>query len=83
MFYFYIFFGGLYVLATPFLMWFLRDVWIRTQSAAVATILATQPVNLATHPPWNLSTHPPNYVSKNKTINIPISLVWNPHRARN
>ncbi len=35
-------------------LWFLRDVWIRTQSAAVAswraTDLATHPSNLATHP---------------------------------
>jgi hypothetical protein len=40
---------------------FLRDVWIRTQSAAVAswrtTDLATRPSNLATHPS-NLATHP-------------------------
>ncbi len=42
-------------------LWFLRDVWIRTQSTAVAswraTDLATHPSNLATHSS-NLATHP-------------------------
>jgi hypothetical protein len=57
----YIFFVAVYsVLATPLLMSpifvFLRDVWIRTQSAAVASRRAT---NLATHLP-TLAAHLPN-----------------------
>ncbi len=42
-------------------LWFLRDVWIQTQSADVASRrannLATHPPNLATHPAY-LATHP-------------------------
>ncbi len=65
------FFGGLECFDHSFAyvahLWFLRDVWIRSQSAAVAswraTDLATHPSNLATHPSishpslW-LATHP-------------------------
>ncbi len=46
------FFGGLECVGHPFAyvahLWFLRDVWIWTQSAAVASWRAT---DLATHPP--------------------------------
>ena len=70
--FFFFFFGGLECVGHYFAyvahVWFLRDVWIRTQSAAVASwratdfathpsILATHPSNLATHPP-SLATHP-------------------------
>ncbi len=41
-------------LCRPFMI-FLRDVWIRTQSAAVASWCAT---DLATHPSIDLATHP-------------------------
>ncbi len=65
--FFCIFFGGLecvgHSLAYVAHLWFLRDIWIRTQSDAVAswraTDLATHPSDLATHPdrlshPWYL-----------------------------
>ncbi len=49
--FFCIFFGGLECVGHSFAyvahLWFLRDVWIRTQSAAVASWRAT---DLATHP---------------------------------
>ncbi len=48
---FFYFFGGLECVGHSFAyvarLWFLRDVWIRTQSAAVASWRAT---DLATHP---------------------------------
>ncbi len=51
MFFFVYFFGGLECVGHSFAyvahLWFLRDVWIRTQSAAVASWRAT---DLATHP---------------------------------
>ncbi len=50
-FFFFYFFGGLECVGHSFAyvahLWFLRDVWIRTQSAAVASCRAT---DLATHP---------------------------------
>ena len=53
-----IFFGVLECVGHSFAnvahLWFLRDVWIRTQSAAVASGRAT---NLATHLFTNLATH--------------------------
>ncbi len=56
----YIFLGGLECVGHSFAyvahLWFLSDVWIRTQSAAVASWSAT---DLATHTPV-LATHPPN-----------------------
>ncbi len=55
-----IFFGGIECVGHSFsyvaYLWFLRDVWIRTQSAAVASGRAT---NLDTHP-LNLANYPPN-----------------------
>jgi hypothetical protein len=59
------FFGGLGCVSHSFAyvthLWFLMDLWIRTQSPAVgswrATDLATHPSYLATHPS-NLATHP-------------------------
>ncbi len=51
MFFFVYFFGGLECVGHSFAyvahLWFLRDVWIRTQSAGVASWRAT---DLATHP---------------------------------
>ncbi len=51
LFFLYIFFGGLECVGHSFAyvahLWFLRDVWIRTQSTAVASWRAT---DLATHP---------------------------------
>ncbi len=51
LFFFLFFFGGLECVGHSFAyvahLWFLRDVWIRTQSAAVASWCAT---DLATHP---------------------------------
>jgi hypothetical protein len=48
------FFGGLECVGHSFAyvahFWFLRDVWIRTQSAAVASWRATDLATLATHP---------------------------------
>ncbi len=52
-------FGGLECVGHSFAyvahLLFLRDVWIRTQSAAVASWRAT---DLATHPSNDLATHP-------------------------
>jgi len=64
----YIFLAGYSVSAAPLLMSpiydFLRDFWIQTQSAAVASWcandLATHPPCSATHPPC-LATHPPSW----------------------
>ncbi len=55
------FFGGLECAGHSFAyvahLWFLRDVWIRTQSAAVASWRAT---DLATHPQYVSLTHAPS-----------------------
>ncbi len=64
-FFFFFFFGGLECVGHSFAyvaqLWFLRDVWIRTQSTAVAswraTDLATHPSKLS-HPSLYLATHP-------------------------
>ncbi len=63
--FFFIFIGGQECVGHCFayvaLFWFLRDVWIRTESVAVAsgrpTNLATHP--LVSHPSPGLATHPP------------------------
>jgi len=58
-FFFVYFFGRLECVGHSFAyvahLWFLRDVWIRTQSTAVASWRAT---DLATHPSTDLATHP-------------------------
>ncbi len=58
---FFVYFLAVCVLAIPLLkshiLVFLRDVWIRTPRAAVASGRAT---NLATHLPDNLATHLPD-----------------------
>jgi hypothetical protein len=62
------YFGGLECVGRSFAyvahFVFLRDFWIRTQRAAVASRRATNiathlPTNLATHLPTNLATHLP------------------------
>jgi hypothetical protein len=72
------------VLATPLLMSphfvFLRDVWIRTQSAAVASRRATNSMlsqpspYLATHlpssPPLSLLSHPSPYLATHRIYSI-------------
>ncbi len=79
-----IFFGGLQCVSHSFAyvshLWFLRDVWIRTQSAAVASgraaDLAINPPNLATNPP-NVATNPPLATNPPNAANNPPNLATN------